>query len=154
MHRTVLDEWSELGPRLMAVAQSWRRVIAQALSEEGLSDASALPLALLLRQGDGIRQGELAEGLGMDGTSVVRILDNLEREGLVRRQEDSRDRRAKLVFLTEDGRRLARRTLAMFAHLRRELLAEAQPDDLAATMRVLGVLTRSLAARFDRRRGG
>ncbi|MCK8784281.1 MarR family transcriptional regulator [Roseomonas sp. NAR14] len=153
MHRFPPNPWADLGPKLMAVAQSWRRVIAQALADEGLSDASALPLALLLREGDGIRQGELAERLGLEGTSVVRVLDNLERDGLIHRQEDPRDRRAKQVFLTEDGRRLARRTQNTFAALRRELLAEAQPADLEATMRVLGILTGTLAVRLERRKG-
>lgn len=152
MHCPDLTRSSQLGPLMIAVAQSWRRVLSQALVCEGLSDATALPLSVLQRAGDGMRQNELAEKLGLEGTSVVRILDSLERDGYVRRQEDDRDRRAKRIFLTAKGRILAKRTEKVLAVLRTDLLQDIDVQDIAATERVLISLSGTLAARLSKRK--
>ena len=99
-----------------------------------------------------MRQNELAEKLGLEGTSVVRILDSLERDGYVRRQEDDRDRRAKRIFLTAKGRILAKRTEKVLAVLRTDLLQDIDVQDIAATERVLISLSGTLAARLSKRK--
>lgn len=152
MHENDPDRNAKLGPLLIAVAQSWRRVLSQDLINDGLSDATALPLSILYREGDGLRQNELAEKLGLEGTSVVRVLDSLERDGYVRRQEDERDRRAKRIFLTDSGRVLAERTLAIFASVRAELLHGVDPLDIEATERLLVAMSDTLAKRQSRRK--
>ncbi|MCO5081112.1 MAG: MarR family transcriptional regulator [Rhizobiaceae bacterium] len=152
IHTNVPDTNAELAPQLMAVAQSWRRALAQALADQGLSDATALPLTMLSRHGDGKRQNELADMLGLEGTSVVRVLDSLERDGLVRRQEDDRDRRAKRIFLTEEGRALAARSEHVFAQLRSELLEGVGIEDIRATQRLLHAMSAALGVRLGKRR--
>ncbi len=57
-------------------------------------------LALLLRE-DGAQQKRLADIIGVTAITMTGLLDRLEREGWVVRQEDPQDRRAKLVFLTD-----------------------------------------------------
>lgn len=143
--------WSELAPLLLAVSQTWRRVIAQALSDEGLSDATGLPVLLILRHRNPMRQRDLAERLGVEGTSVVRILDSLEKLGLVRRQADGNDRRAKLLVLTEDGCAMGNRIEGIFATLRDELLGDMDTADLLATERVLNGIGERLQRRQPRR---
>lgn len=152
MHVTDPKRSSQLGPMMIAVVQSWRRALSQVLACEGLSDATALPLSVLRREGDGMRQNELAEQLGLEGTSVVRVLDSLEREGYVRRQEDERDRRAKRIFLTPEGYALAARTEEIFAALRTELLQDVAIEDIEATERLLHSMSEILAARLSKRR--
>lgn len=46
----------------------------------------------------------LAEAIGYDKTRLVGLLDELEREGLVSREPDPIDRRARIVRLTRAGR--------------------------------------------------
>ena len=48
-------------------------------------------------------QKELAERVGLDGSSLVRLLDILESHGWVERRADAADRRSKRIFLTESG---------------------------------------------------
>ncbi|MGW5383738.1 MarR family winged helix-turn-helix transcriptional regulator [Nocardia sp. NPDC003963] len=52
----------------------------------------------------GSRVGELAEAAGMTQQSMGELVGQLEGVGLVRRQVDPRDRRARLVVCTEAGR--------------------------------------------------
>ena len=55
---------------------------------------------------DGISQKELSETSIKDQTTITRILDKLERKGLVKRQTSPDDRRSFLIFLTDTGRSL------------------------------------------------
>nr|WP_180166528.1 MarR family transcriptional regulator [Stenotrophomonas sp. SbOxS2]NYT99371.1 MarR family transcriptional regulator [Stenotrophomonas sp. SbOxS2] len=137
--------WQDLGPLLFAVGQSWRRLLAQRLSEEGLSDATAL-LVLVMRQSghQPLRQRELAQRMGVENSAVVRLLDALESSGLVSRREDPADRRAKLPELTEEGRRLGERVDRIASAFREHLLADIPSKDIAAMERGLRHLRNTL----------
>src|SRR5689334_7147394 len=94
---------AELGLLLVRLARIWRRRVDEALAEHEISEAMAHPLRMLSRAGKGVRQGVLAEELGIEGPSLVRIIDLLAAEGLVERQEDRTDRRAKVLQITPRG---------------------------------------------------
>lgn len=55
---------------------------------------------------DGMIQKELAELTAKDNASMTRILDGMQKNGLLERKPDSNDRRAFRIFLTEKGRSL------------------------------------------------
>lgn len=81
------------------------------------------------RSGGGIRQVALAQQLGMEGPSLVRLLDKLAAQGLVRREADSSDRRANQLWLTDAGQALVGRIEIRLDALRAEVfgtLSEAQ----------------------------
>ncbi|MFC7692871.1 MarR family transcriptional regulator [Paeniroseomonas aquatica] len=66
----------------------------------GLTEARWLALLALARGGDGMTQKDLAQRLLIEGPTLVRTLDWLERQGLVERRESTQDRRAKTLHLT------------------------------------------------------
>jgi DNA-binding MarR family transcriptional regulator len=83
-------------------------------------------------------QRELVELIGSDKASMVRLIDDLEAKGLVRRDPAPRDRRTHAVTLTEDGTRAlteARRTAGRVAT---QLLAHMPPHDRAQLIGLLG----------------
>lgn len=92
--------------RLAALTRRWRQVLDAEFQSCGLTDATWRPLLHLHHMGDGVRQKDLAASLGLEGPSVVRLLDTLTGKGLVLRTEDETDRRAKLLALTDEGRAL------------------------------------------------
>lgn len=95
-------------PRLIQrAARGWRRSLNLSLSPLGLTEATWLPLLYLHREGP-VRQIELADYLGLDRSSVVRLLDTLAAQGLIERQDDPSDRRAKLVVVTEAAAQIIR----------------------------------------------
>lgn len=61
------------------------------------------PLLKRLWVQDGISQKELSEKTFKDQPTITRILDKLERRGLICRQADSGDRRISLIYLTTEG---------------------------------------------------
>jgi DNA-binding MarR family transcriptional regulator len=89
--------------------------------------------------------GELAERLGLDGSTVTRQLDTLEARGFVEREIDKVDRRARVVRLTAAGRRAVQRSRAA----RRQRLDGALSDwtiaDVQTFSRLLRRFNQSLA---------
>jgi MarR family transcriptional regulator, transcriptional regulator for hemolysin len=134
----------QIGVQLVQLGRRWRRVLDEELSGYGLTDATWRPLFHLGRLGDGIRQTELAEALGIQGPSLVRLLDNLERDGLIVRREDRGDRRAKSLAMTDGGRRVYAKVQAVTEQVADRLLAGAEAGDLAAVARLFAHLDAAL----------
>ena len=92
---------------LVVAARHWRRICHTALTGYGISEACAAPLLMIVRLGDGVHQVAVAQAAGLESPSLVRLLDQLCKAGLVCRSEDPLDRRAKALSLTAEGRALA-----------------------------------------------
>ncbi|CAD7731554.1 Transcriptional regulator SlyA [Xanthomonas hydrangeae] len=129
MTNSVLSPRARLSSGLLVAARQWQRLADQAFADFGLSSACTGPLLMIGRSGGGIRQVALAQQLGMEGPSLVRLLDKLAAQGLVRREADSSDRRANQLWLTDAGQALVGRIEIRLDALRAEVfgtLSEAQ----------------------------
>lgn len=60
-----------------------------------------------LAENDGCRARDICDGCCQDKSTMTSLLARMERDGVVRREEDPGDRRASRVFLTAKGRGLA-----------------------------------------------
>jgi MarR family transcriptional regulator for hemolysin len=136
--------WAILMPLVTAVGHSWRRRINHELTNQGLSASTAVPLVVLLRNESTMRQCDLAEKLGIEGPSLVRILDGLEESKFIERKPDSTDRRARRLILTESGREMAEQVEIILADFRATMLADADPDDVDAAIGLLTFLANRL----------
>ena len=125
---------------LLQAGRQWRRLTEAALAADDISEACASPLVWLRRLGGGVRQVTLAAHVGIEGTSLVRLLDQLCEAGLVVRRDDPEDRRAKTLWLTAEGEQLAERIEGAIARLRSRIFAEISEADVEATLRVLEAL--------------
>ena len=91
----------------------------------------------------GVRsQRELGAALGVDKSTLVRIVDDLERRNLLRRQRSPHDRRAYELLITEEGERRLDAANELFAEAMTGLLK--QFDD-AERRRLHELLTRFVA---------
>jgi len=102
--------WQALVALVMENLDEWRRAIAQATGLP-FSRFRALkrlgPAPLTLRA--------LADAMGTDAPATTVIVNDLEARGLVLREPHPEDRRAKVVSLTTEGRRVLRSALAVNA---------------------------------------
>ena len=128
---------AEIGRLIARLGRIWRRESDQALSDHGLSYATAIPLLVLSRQGETVRQGALADELGIEGPSLVRLIDLLQAEGLVERREDPTDRRAKTLHLTATGEAKVEETNRVLRRVRASLLKDIGSEELALTFETL-----------------
>jgi MarR family transcriptional regulator for hemolysin len=134
------------GALLSQTTRQWRRAVDRHMQPFGLTEATWLPLLRLSRAKAPMRQKELAASLALDGSSVVRLIDQLEASGFVRREEEAEDRRAKAILLTASGRAVARRAETIARRVREEALAGVPARDVEATLRVLAHVCATLEA--------
>jgi MarR family transcriptional regulator for hemolysin len=125
------------GPWLQSVARAWRAATDEAFAECGLSFSTGMALIYVHRLGGQMRQCQLAQCMGIEGPSLVRLLDQLCAASLVARRDDPADRRAKHVEIMPRGRALMAQLEPALDRLRDRLLARVSDADLAATLRVL-----------------
>jgi DNA-binding MarR family transcriptional regulator len=92
----------EVGQAYFELHHQLHRIVDQAMCAAGLSLARAKVLMRLHDRGP-MNQATLAGLLGYAPRSVTDTVDALERDGLVLRTEDERDRRARIVALTPAG---------------------------------------------------
>ena len=126
-----------------------RQAVDAELRVLGLTEATWRPLVYVRRLGDGVRQKELATALSIEGPSLVRLLDNLERRGLIERRADETDRRARGIHLTRTGRDLAKRAAKVGGEIQARLLANVPPAELLACQHVLASIERDLEERLE-----
>ncbi|MDD2500161.1 MAG: MarR family transcriptional regulator [Geobacter sp.] len=121
---------SNLLLRFGYLTRRWRKALDTEFQSSGLTDATWRPLLHLHLLGDGIRQKDLAASLGIEGPSLVRIMDSLITKGLIERSEDARDRRAKLLRLSPEGLALVDRIQKTVTSLEDGLFSAFSDDEL------------------------
>ena len=122
---------SNLLYRLGLLTRRWRQVLDTEFQAAGLTDATWRPLLHLHLLGDGTRQKDLAASVGIEGPSMVRLLDTLIAKGLIQRTEDATDRRAKLLFLTPEGQLVVTHIRKMVLALENELLSPFNDSEIS-----------------------
>lgn len=78
-----------------------------------------------------ITQQSLGKSTGIDPSSMVATIDELEKHGLVERQRHPTDRRAHALHLTDKGRETLARGRQIARGAQEELLAPLNPDERA-----------------------
>ena len=111
------------------VHKQWRRAVDRLLSPLGLSQALWLPLLHLARAPGAMRQKDLAQSLGLDSSSVVRLVDGLDAKGWIARVDDS-DRRVKKIALTPTGQAQVQALQGLIENARASVLQGLSPDDV------------------------
>jgi MarR family transcriptional regulator, transcriptional regulator for hemolysin len=140
------DLHRRFGAQLVPVARSYLRHLDRELGALSVTHSTALAVMLLGRMGDGVRQGTLAEALGVEPASMVPLAERMERAGLVARHTDVSDKRARLLHLTEAGRALAARAEARSAEVRAGLFGGIEEAELQVALDVLDRLQHALGA--------
>ena len=72
---------------------------------------------------EGAIQQELGSALGIDRSTMVSLVDQLEGAGLATRQPSATDRRAREIAITPKGRRLLQRAKGLISEVENEVLA-------------------------------
>ncbi len=91
-----------------------------------------------------LAQQELGAALGLEKSSVSRLVQQLEERGWVRRERDVRDSRLRLLWLTEEGGRIADHLQQHMAEAHTTLFARLTPHEQAALLEGLTALRRAL----------
>jgi DNA-binding MarR family transcriptional regulator len=122
-------------------AQRASRLVSDALGEEGYRRHHFAVMTALAEDG-AASQAELGRRVWLDRSDLHAVLNELERDGLVARKQDERDRRRNLVELTPAGVKTLRRLDARVDAAQEEFLAPLTAAERREVLRLLAVLAR------------
>jgi MarR family transcriptional regulator for hemolysin len=134
----------QLTATLAVTSRSYKASVDKVAADYGLSQATGLPVLLI---------GVLADAIGVEASSVVRLVDQLIESGLLERREDPQDRRAKILELTAEGKTTANLMEQALVPFRRELFSGFERADVEACLRVLRGLHTVTAMRSENTAG-
>ena len=106
------------------------------LARLGLNVKQHAALTLLTDEGS-MTQQELGQRLGIDRTTIVAVVDVLEKAEFVRRDRSPADRRAYLLTLTPEGEQVQQHGARLIDTARRRLLAALDDADQRALVALL-----------------
>ncbi|MFD4941801.1 MarR family winged helix-turn-helix transcriptional regulator [Streptomyces sp. NPDC058239] len=115
-----------------------RTQMSAALAEVGLTARMHCVLVHALEEER--TQIQLAEIGDMDKTTMVVTVDALESAGLAERRPSSRDRRARIIAVTEKGARLAEQSRRIVDRVHKDALQTLPSGDREALLRALNQL--------------
>ncbi|MFE3553488.1 MarR family winged helix-turn-helix transcriptional regulator [Streptomyces sp. NPDC059193] len=115
-----------------------RTRMAAALGEIGLTPRMHCVLVHALEEER--TQVQLAEIGDMDKTTMVVTVDALEKAGLAERRPSAKDRRARIIAVTEQGAAVAVDSRRIVDQVHADALASLADADRTALLRVLGLL--------------
>ena len=151
----VCDRWprpagvaEQAGPVVHAVfrlSRLNRMMIGGALRELGLAPGQEL-LLMQLWDRDGCSQSDLVDRLGLDPSTVTKMLQRLERDGWVCRSPSGDDGRVTIVSLTAAGRGLQCHVTRLWGELERETVRSLSDDERRSLLGLLTKMEQSLHA--------
>jgi MarR family transcriptional regulator for hemolysin len=127
--------------KIMRFARRWRAIANEHLSRIGHTQARWEALYWIAVSQGGATQRELAECVGIEEPTLVRMLHRLEQEGLVERRASQADRRTKTIVLTKAAEPHLKAMSGVIDKLRLDVLRNLQEDEVR---QAVGVLDRML----------
>lgn len=141
--RARLDDHAslKLWLRLLACTTQLETEVRRRLRQRfGISLARFDYMSQLYRHPEGLRMKALSQSLMVTGGNVTGLTDELERDGLVRREQDAQDRRSSVVHLTTRGRRAFEEMAQEHERWIRQLIGGLDPETVQQLYRSLGAL--------------
>ena len=143
----------EFTSRFGDLVRPWRGQISRQVKPLGLTFMQWTTLTQLSNIGEGVVQKDLASLVGIDGPTMVGVLDRLVEGDFVERRVAAHDRRANTVHLTGGGRKILRAADRELAALRDTLLEGVTDAELETCIRVFELLA-GRARQFESEPGG
>ncbi|MDY0746116.1 MarR family transcriptional regulator [Paucibacter sp. R3-3] len=125
-------------------ARAWRLLIDRRLKGLGMSQAAWMTVTFVAKAKTPLSQSELAQKVGVEGATMVAMLDRLAAAGLIERVPSETDRRVKRVTLTPAGTELYAQVRVEANAVRRQLLAGIDPNALLAAAELLEQLQQAM----------
>ena len=105
-------------------------------------------IVMLVNQ-NGLTQKEIAEKLGLEGSTLIPIIDKMEKENLVIRKVDSSDRRNNRIYRTEKADALWDKMIECARKIREVSIKEIPEKNITIMRNVLEKMWQNLGLEFD-----
>jgi MarR family transcriptional regulator for hemolysin len=132
-----------MGALIALAAKSQERLAEIEMKKQLGLTAAQWKVILVLNIMDGPTQKEIAEKINVDGSTLVPVIDKMEREGLVERKADSRDRRNNRIFLTKKSESTVDSIIVIILQLRKIIYAGISESEINSAKNVLKTLIKN-----------
>lgn len=143
------DEIPTLGFVLHHVSRLARKRFEQRARDFGMTRSQWQVLTHLAKC-EGSNQGHLAEILDVEPITLARLIDKLEKAGLIERRSDPNDRRARLLYLTPAAGPMRERALDSAARTRAEATEGFSEEELTTLIALLDRVKNNLMRACER----
>lgn len=120
--------------------RAWTQAAGQVLGKKGFSVSLATAILFTSRLGPDVQQKTLALEVGVNAAGMVRLLDQAEAAGMLKRTEIAADRRGKAINLTRKGQQFVDQLEEELMQLRKELLHGVPLAEIENAVRLMRVL--------------
>jgi DNA-binding MarR family transcriptional regulator len=119
------------------------RLAEQALGGLGITPQQ-FALLVVVQRNPGSRQSLLAKARGLDKSTLVPMIDRLERDGYVERRALATDRRIKTIWITPRGEEVLERAVPLVRGLDDRIGAHLAPDERSELLRLMEKIRRGI----------
>lgn len=130
--------------QLVLAARRWRSLLDEKLRPIEQSSARMEALSAIFNAPERPAQIDIARRLRIEGPTLTRMLDTLEKDGLVRRLPDPADRRTKQLELTEEGEAALKEIFDVADVYRARFLEDFDAEQIEAINGALRILLEKL----------
>ena len=138
------DDYFRTTRALVVAVRRWRKLANDRIKPLSQTMARWETLYLVACSDEELNQSELARLIGVEGPTMVRMLDSLSQEGLIERRQSHEDLRVTINRITDKGRQVVRQIMGVTNELRREVLRDLDREELRITNKVLSQILRRL----------
>jgi DNA-binding MarR family transcriptional regulator len=135
---------------LSKAAQKSREAFEESLGPLGLTPKHYGVLTAL-EEKDSISQHEIGRSICIDRTTMVQILDDLERLGYVERKEHPTDRRSHAVYLNAKGKEALHKAHHLGALVEKHILESLSAKEQKALLQLLRRLVVALYSKNEKK---
>jgi MarR family transcriptional regulator for hemolysin len=131
------DFQRELGQTIGDISRKWRFQMNKHLKPLGLNLSTRQVLITLRRHPEGVMQRDLADKLGIEGPTLVRLLDHLEEKEWIQRVPSPDDKRRKYAMLTPKANDQIKIIEKLAQQMRAQMMTDLSLDEIKATMHLM-----------------
>lgn len=138
------DEHFRITRAFVVAARRWRKLANDRIKPLDQTMSRWETLYLVAYSDAELNQTELARLIGVEGPTMIRMLDALAREGLIERQQSHHDLRVTINRITDKGRQVITEIMRVTNDLRHDVLQGVDLEELKIANRVLSHILRRL----------
>jgi MarR family transcriptional regulator, transcriptional regulator for hemolysin len=143
------DFHNNIGFIVNKTAKAFVKALDSELREKvGVTVGQWKVMVMLINQ-DGLTQKEIAEKLGLEGPTLIPIIDKMEKDNLVIRKVDPSDRRNNKIYRTKKANELWDKTVKCALKVRQVSLKDISEENIEVTKNVLESIYKNLRNQFD-----
>ncbi len=145
--------FQSLGLQVHQLSRQWRCLLDKQLACQGLTQSSGIAL-VYIAENQGFSQTELARLLAVETPSLVPVLDQLEKQGLIERRPSEQDRRQKALYLLPAATDLVAAINEQRRALQQQLLAKLTPQQQQDLPLLLSLVLQQAAVLLQDQKAG